>query len=105
MHRTNYVQRKSKSPLSVGIRKKHDFEHLQTCLDEHVELKVEDTVKVKLKKNRCGNWMLLFLFIYLLFFYSLILPCDRRFKKIETAMSNTLQLGARKNLIQMSLQW
>jgi hypothetical protein len=26
-------------------------------------------------------------------------------KKIEIAMINTLQLAARKNLIQMSLQW
>jgi hypothetical protein len=30
MHRTNYIQRKNNSPLSVS-EKKHDFEHLQTC--------------------------------------------------------------------------
>jgi hypothetical protein len=28
-----------------------------------------------------------------------------KIKKIEIAMINTLQLAARKNLIQMSLQW
>jgi hypothetical protein len=28
-----------------------------------------------------------------------------KIKKIEMAMINTLQLAARKNLIQMSLQW
>jgi hypothetical protein len=34
-----------------------------------------------------------------------IIPCDRKLKKIEIAMINTLQLAALKNLIQMSLQW
>jgi hypothetical protein len=31
-----------------------------------------------------------------------IIPCDRKLKKIERAMINTLQLATRKNLIQMS---
>jgi hypothetical protein len=33
---------------------------------------------------------------------SLVIPCDRKIKKIERAVINTLKLATRKNLIQMS---
>jgi hypothetical protein len=36
---------------------------------------------------------------------SLLSTVRSKIKKIEMAMINTLQLAARKNLIQMSLQW
>jgi hypothetical protein len=34
-----------------------------------------------------------------------LVPIRSKMKKIEIAMINTVQLAARKNLIQMSLQW
>jgi ribosomal protein S17 len=54
MHRTNNVQQKSKSPLSV-FEKNMILNIYKHACDEHAELKVGDTVK--LKKSRYGNWM------------------------------------------------
>jgi ribosomal protein S17 len=45
MHRTNYVQRKSKSPLSV-FEKNMILNIYKHVCDEHAELKVGDTVKL-----------------------------------------------------------